>query len=444
MKAVPWVCLLALTTQLSRGATEWKETKSVVDTVVADSTDLPPPSVLVPIAARIPFKNFRYPHVDAQENVTFIADDPVYGGNQVNHGIYRSYAANGKLEALVHAGETAVPGSSAVINLVRGLQMDDDASNFVFWAYDNKGGTGLYYWKDSSLRMIARTGQTVLPGAVTAISDVEYGAVSNGKILYIAADSSGRKLVLFDLKTEKQRVLVSIGDPIPGQAKEKFRYLSPQNWIDGETVVFRGARTDKPRELSPSGEGHRGIYTLSGAQCEGALPELKRLVDWGTKAPGFEDRVFTDLRSAPVRDGVVAFTGSGAGFEGIYWADVAKGALHGVVDTNTSFESLFTGPFTGFSIFPSLLDHSIAFVGHAAGNYEGIFLYRIDRDELFLLTDNRTPLDGKKINGYEIAGHCLIRNRLAVEVDFSDGSTGVYLATIPPSGFLRATNASTK
>jgi len=58
-------------------------------------------------------------------------------------------------------------------------------------------------------------------------------------------------------------------------------------------------------------------------------------------------------------------------------------------------------------------------------------------DTLFVLADNRTPVDGKAVKGFEIAGHFLVRNRFAITANFEDGLSGVYLATIPAEGFTR-------
>ena len=54
-----------------------------------------------------------------------------------------------------------------------------------------------------------------------------------------------------------------------------------------------------------------------------------------------------------------------------------------------------------------------------------------------MLAGNRTPLDGKAVKGFEIAGHFLVRNRFAITANFEDGRSGVYLATIPAEGFTR-------
>ncbi len=73
-------------------AGDWVETGAKIDEVVAETGMPAPPSQLRPLAAEIPFAGFRYPPVDDEENVTFIADGAIYTDGGKNHGIYRSLA----------------------------------------------------------------------------------------------------------------------------------------------------------------------------------------------------------------------------------------------------------------------------------------------------------------------------------------------------------------
>ena len=121
--------LLAVSARSLPGVTVWTETGARLDETIADGSTVPPPGVMQPLLAKVPFSNFRYPHVDENENVTFIADDPVYGGEPSRHGIYRSIASSGELQALVRQGETVVPETSITLTWFRGLQMDGATSS---------------------------------------------------------------------------------------------------------------------------------------------------------------------------------------------------------------------------------------------------------------------------------------------------------------------------
>ncbi len=72
-----------------------------------------------------------------------------------------------------------------------------------------------------------------------------------------------------------------------------------------------------------------------------------------------------------------------------------------------------------------------------SGSFAGVFLDKTSADALFVLADNWTPIEGKAVKGFEIAGHFLVRNRIALTANFEDGTSGVSLATVPAEGFVR-------
>jgi hypothetical protein len=428
-----WAGLLAGCTGLF-GASYWEMSRAEVDeTVAGPAVEVMP---LAPVGADIPFGDFRYPHVDSLENVSFIVDPGEH------HGIYRSYAGTRMLGELVKAGVTPLPGGAGMADYIRGLQMDGE--DFVFNALDSEGGRGLYFWRAGDLRMVARTGGRLAEGEASFLSDVEYGSLSKEFVLFTAETPEAMALVLQNVWVGKSRVVLRTGEAIPGREGETFQYFSPQNWISGEDVVFRAARVGDPRtERTAHGEGVRGIYGWFGqmpANPEGfRLADLRTIADWTTPIPGMEGKRFTDFRSTPVRKGVVAFVGSGQGAKGVYLynAHARDKGLRVIVDNETELPALFSGKFTGFGIFPTLVDDGVVFTGFADGGYAGVFLYQAVTDTLFVLTDNRQSVAGKNIRGFEIAGSFLVRNRFAVTANFEDGTSGVYLATIPVEGFTR-------
>lgn len=410
----------------------WEPSGAAVDETVAG----PRTDFLAPLDASIPFGDFRYPHVDSLENVTFIVDPGK------DHGVYRSFAATRALSGLVKAGETQLPSGGGTPEYIRGLQTDGD--DFIFNTTASLSGRALYYWRAGTLRTIARKGETVLPGDAEPLSDVDYGSLSNGNVLFTAETPKGISLVLQNVDIGENRVLVHSGEPIPGHPGMTFEYFSPQNWINGEDVVFRAARVSDPHADRPDNkEGVRGVYGWFGqmpANPEGfRKADLRTIADWTTPIPGMEGKVFTDFRSTPVDKGLVAFVGSGENCDGVYFYNTnarARG-LRVIVDSETELPSLFSGEFRDFGIFPAVIDDCVAFTARGGGDYAGVFLYNASTDTLFVLADNRTPIAGKIVKGFEIAGHFLVRNRFAIAASFSDGTSGVYLATIPAEGFTR-------
>jgi hypothetical protein len=132
--------------------------------------------------------------------------------------------------------------------------------------------------------------------------------------------------------------------------------------------------------------------------------------------------------------------GSGKECEGVYFynAHAVDRTVKVVVDSETELPGLFPGKFRSFGIFPTVIDDCVVFTGQAESGYAGVFLYNSTTDTLFKLADNRIPIAGKTVKGFEIAGHFLVRNRFAITATFEDGTSGVYLATIPVEGFTRA------
>jgi hypothetical protein len=462
------VCMTVGAGNLTAG-THWVPANAEIDEVVADTTITPPrhPAVL-PLGTPIPFHIFRYPHVNDVEDVTFIADDLARKREQ--HGVYRSFAATHELKPLVVKGLPIEAHSTAKFNFVSGLQMDGD--DYVFTGYLTEGGPGLFYWSNDKIITVARTGHTILPDQTAPLLEVGYGAPKNGRILYQAGDGAGTALVLFDVKSRAHRVLLRTGAPIPGRDGARFRYISPQNWMDETSIVFRAARVTNPHdaagrkqwywfedyhaflakfESSTKISPNVGVYGWFGIDWNNPnafdLTNLVTVADWTTPASS-DGGTFTYFGSAPVDGGLVGFMGevhrtSGSSM-GIYCTYVRPNStpvFRNIVDTDTEVESLFKGPFTGFNKWVAVQDGSVVFIGYAEGGkkYAGVFLYKPELDELFLLCDNRDPIDGKAVKGFEIGTNLLVRNRFAITIHFQDGSSGVYLATIPPNSFKRMT-----
>ena len=383
-------------------------------------------SDLAPLVIRTPFDNVRYPHLDEHGNVTFIADDAVSRESKgANHGIFR-YAADRSLVCLVRAGETTVPGAEETLKTVQGLQMDEHGVDFVFNATDSAGKDGLYHWSRGRLETLARTGDTVLPGETQPITSVAYGSLYGDHVLYSAASPTlGAVLVLHDLGNGRQRVLCHAGMPIPGRAGETFQSIGSTNWVSGDTVIFRAACAVNPG--GPNTRGTAGVYGYFGIKdwsdgSQDLAPErLRAIVDGTASVPVAEvpdGATFDSLGSAPVSGNNTAFWALGTGFSGIFTAKTPEGPVRCIVSNHTEFTGPFKGRFTSFGSYPSVVGQSVVFTGEATEDseastedaaddgaddaganaapktYKGVFVYRLDRGELFTLTDNRAPLEG--------------------------------------------------
>ena len=417
------------------------ETGTTIDTVVADNRTVPLANPLLPLRAPVPFKGFRYPLVDEAENVLFITDDATVGQQGQHHGIYRSEAADQTLHAVVLPTDK-IPGTSYPFECLRGIQPAERGSDFVFNATSEHGGRGLFVWSAGTVTQVARTGDTLLPGETTPLSDVHWGALNGGRVLYVAATGKPGQpvLVLHDLQSGTDRVLLRGGDAIPGHPGETFQYVAHQNWLDDHSVVFRAGAADPYRPTTTKAHDERhGLYGWFNVRWDDpATLDPARLVtiaDTDTPRPeARQGERFTDFRSAPVHGGLTAFEAPGA-TRGIYLSQNGAGPMV-AVDSETEMPGLFKGKFHSFGEWPAAVDHGVVFTAAAEG-FAGVFLYRADQDMLYVLADNRAPLEGKQITEFEIGSSPMAGNRVAVTVEFKDESTGVYLATIPARAYKR-------
>jgi hypothetical protein len=97
-----------------------------------------------------------------------------------------------------------------------------------------------------------------------------------------------------------------------------------------------------------------------------------------------------------------------------------------VADTNTRIPDLFDGTFTRFDKWAANCAPWVLFIAEA-GSYRGLFAMHMDRNELFLLLDNRTELGGKMVSDVELSSSPKLGESIVMAIEFVDQSSGVYL-----------------
>ena len=152
------------------------------------------------------------------------------------------------------------------------------------------------------------------------------------------------------------------------------------------------------------------------------------LFAWCLLDDGEEERVFLSNDSGP--DGEDA-TRSRAGHwlpqeNPAVYQTLADGTLRIVADKSTRVAELFDGPFTGFG--PRTIETGpwVIFTGYAS-SYVGLFAMNTQTNALFVLLDNRTPLDSRRIGDLRLSSSPLSGADLAMAVSFADGISGVYI-----------------
>lgn len=440
--------VLAVLAIAARAETLIGNGRGVVDEIVADT------ATLAPVRARIPFTQFRYAHVDAHENVTFIADDPFLlprEKTENTHGIYRSRASDGALECLV-GPDTVLPGSVAKAWL-RGLQ--SDGAEFVFHGRTHPEGRltdGLYHW--NAARGLVRLAQTRLPAPGGGdFKKLGYAALDDGLVVFSALDSLDRA-GLFAVSADG-RDLRRLADnaglgllPPPADGLALFWF---QPWLRDGALAF-GALDRAGREgvwFAPFPPvGHASAF--AGPEADAPVPPPSRL-DLA-RLPVPEDVTLNYVESTATSEGWIAFNAGQAAdparkgyggemlrgetrYEGVF---LMRGATAvNIVDTETVIPGRAEDTFTDFDYWTACDGGRVVFLARGRDGFSGIYLYDADESALYPIATTDDLIEGMRPAEFEFGARPLVGERCALVVRFAPGQPighGVYLATLHRTG----------
>lgn len=372
-----------------------------------------------PLPIPTKFDNFRYPFIQPDRSVIFIANDhlaPPDGNGRA--GIYHS-AADGKVTALVSAGNQVANAPGHVV-AVDGLKMD--GGRMVFRVDLDSGVSGVAFWEKGVITLLAST------AGPEAFTEIGYPDISGDNVVFVAQDA-GRKQNLYavDLAAPGRRptVLVTNGSPMPGTEDRTFLSFGFQQMADGADSVFRGFSVPDRSVIWREGrqsDAVGGVYRKSTLRNDPPV----RLLDTSTPLPGgLPGETFTELQNALPRDGSIVVPNWSSSRSGIYLLR-PDGTISVVADTATEIPELFAGSFRGFNKWAANCPPWVLFRGYA-DDYAGLFALHTGRNELSLLIDSRLKLDGKEIHDFEIGATPKVDDEVVVMVEFKDGSSGVYI-----------------
>jgi hypothetical protein len=287
-------------------------------------------------------------------------------------------------------------------------------------ADDGSGGVGL--WENGSLLLLARTGDK------DGLDNIGYPGLAGNTVTFYAVEAEDKGAIYaVDLAAfpRAPRKVVDTATLIPGHDGKFFGTFGFQQEADGADAVFRGF-----------GVGSRGLlgrssgseYAFGGVYRKGIRSEEapEKIIDTGVLLPGGPPgATFAELRNALPRDGTVVVPSRSREHSGLYYVG-RDGQPQLVADTNTRIPELFDGPFTGFNKWAANCTPWVIFIGNA-GSYRGLFAMQMERNELFLLLDNRTELGGKMVRDAELSSRPKLGDKMVIAIDFTDGSSGVYL-----------------
>lgn len=419
-------------------ASSLQDAAATIDEVVAD-TDTPRP--LRKVAAPIPFENFRYPFVDDAENVLFIGNDSYTYGATRGNGIYRSNAADGRLDVLV-AEDDPAPDDGKPMGIILGLQTD--RRSFVFHRGPDRG-KGIYArFGDGPVIAIANAA-TPVPGANANFSWFWYADIWDDLVVFHgtmeSSDNSVSGLYLYQHESKTLRRLVDSTQPVPAAGGSTLSHLSYQPRIDGSWLVFSANQKSPGSAGRNEGRGILGWPLTEGGDPATmfALDRLQVLAPFGMEIPETDGYPLTSAPNPVVGDGLIAVVGGSDPKDLMNerpdWQAICirtpDGKWHNPVDTYTQIPLRDDGAlFTGFNKWIAVQNGKVIFRAHGPGGYQAVYIYDPATNQLFFVADTTWQLENKRIVGFEIGRYPMVGQRLALMIRFADQSSGEYLATL--------------
>lgn len=371
---------------------------------------------LAPVAIPTKLSNLRYPFLQEDGSVVFIANDHLKPADKEGRAGIFKIEPDDRVSTLTSAGE-GFTNSPHKVAAVWGLKMEGGRA--VYLVFLDNGGSGIALWEDGRNTLLASS------DGPYPLGDFGYPDISEDIVVFSAKpEGSGRSLYAVNLKSADRRpvAVVPNGAPIPGPGGFTFQAFADSQFADGRDVVFR-AYSDEYQIFSGRPR-YAGVFRKDAL----AKDEPRCIADLNTQIPGAPDGLTLNhhLESAIPRDGYTVVVNETAKHGGIYLVS-PDNKIKVIVDTNTAIPDLFDGKFTWFSKWVSNSYPWILFLG-GTEEYLGLFALNAESDELFLLADNRMKLDGKRITGAEISNSAKIGEKVALVLDFADGTSGVYVA----------------
>jgi hypothetical protein len=301
-----------------------------------------------------------------------------YGRNADGLGQY--LFDSGTIRQIV-ASDAPIPDSDKVFDVLPYAPSIEDG-HVVFPAqstttYGVKPLRGVYLAKDNQLSRIVDS-TILVPGDNRAFSDsFASPVINNGRVAFVGNRWDRPGIYLHDLSSGALSKVADTNTLIPGRAEtfRSFNALGQGVDLDGDMVAFLGTAT-------PVG----GVYVF-----DSSAGKLITIAESDSPVPGGDSAVFERyFRSVSIDGGRVAF-GYGASF-GYIWPP----------PPNAPRESPFYGVYT---------------------NLGGTLERLIDKGDV---------LDGKIVSRAQMGWQGLDGNQIALEVDFTDGTDAMYVATLIP------------
>jgi len=347
-----------------------------------------------------------------------------FGGNLAT-GPFLGLASGGTITPIA-SNATPVPGGAGNFVAFNASPIGLSSNVYAFLGNGNPGAAnaGIYWNVTGSLAAVINTGTSYPTGGT--FTNFSAPAVSGSTVVFsgtnVPLPNQPPIGVFTRTGTNAILTVASTSTPMPGGTGNFTSFIDPTNGpilsnISGSNIVFGGQ----------NGSGRVGLF----------LSNQFGLVTVATNATPIPNGsgAFTSFGVAPAISGTnVAFYGTGSGQAGIYlWSN---GTLVRVANQATAVPGA-TGTFSAFLQADVALSGShVAFRGHGTSGVDGI--YTDLPGSLTKVIATGDTFDGKTVSSADIGQFSMDGNTLAVMVNFTNGSAGVYTFTpVPePTGLL--------
>jgi hypothetical protein len=347
-------------------------------------------------------------------------------GASSQQGIYTSSTAGGPL-AMVADRNTAVTNGTG--NFVSFSSVSVSGSTAAFYGRGSGTQRGIYAGAagGGGLVRVADTGTAVPNGTGNFTDFQDFSIATSGPtVVFGGRGTSGQQGVYAGPTAGGPLTIVAnTSSAIPSGTGNFSTFVDMS--VSGSEVAFYGTGSSN----------QRGVY----AGTTGGGP-LTRVADRNTAIPNGSG-TFLFAFQPSVSGSAVAFmgvggTGSGAQFsqEGIYVGSTSGGPVSVVADFSTpipggigTFTSLFQNGPAGLSLSGS----TVAFRGLGSNGQDGIYMGSIEGGPLVKVIAAGDSLDGRTVANLEFGfgEKGLDGNTLAFEVNFTNGTSGVYVFFAP-------------
>ncbi len=366
--------------------------------------------------------------------------------------------------------KTSIPGGTGnFTNLSPFVPPSTHQGSVAFFGSGSDSQSGIYLKVGTTLKVVANP-NTPIPSDTGKFSSFGTPSLGNGNVAFLGIGSNF--FVQQGIYTNIGGTLKVVADyktPIPGGTgnftefnRRGSVYVDPS--LNSGNIAFRGY----------GGSSQAGIYTNIGGK-------LNVVANTNTPIPRGTGK-FGDFSDSVIDEGRVAFIGTGSSFpleQGIYTN--VSGTLKAVVDTNTAIPggsgnfSRFTDYFASSEQTRIAFDNgNVAFNGFGSNNQQGIYTNIGGKLNVVANTNTLIPggtgkfarfstpcldngnvafaanegiytnlggsltkviaandsLNGKIVRSVSTGREALSQNRIAFFVEFTDGSRGIYVATL--------------